>query len=188
MKKTLTSLFGFLLLLLFLPFKGLVEAKQKRLKEAYKVDASSITDQEAHLILKDIAWEQYSTGNYSKAEEYSHEFLRLNEIVDENWNYGNAIHHSHTILGLIAVQMGDIDSAKEHLALSAKTPSSPQLNTFGPSLALADKLLKIGETKSVKKFLLNCRNFWGMDKGKISEWIENIEAGNQPCLCTQKRT
>jgi prevent-host-death family protein len=26
-----------------------------------------------------------------------------------NWNYGNAIHHSHTILGQVALRLGDID-------------------------------------------------------------------------------
>jgi len=188
MKKVLMYLFGLVLLIIFLPFKGLVGNRQEKLKEAYTEDPSSITDKEAYLILKDLAWKEYSLKNYSKAKGYSLELLRLNEIVERNWNYGNAIHHSHTVLGLVALQAGKIEDSKEHLALSAKTTGSPQLHTFGPSLILADKLLEKGEKKSVKKFLLNCGKFWEMDKGKISEWVQSIESGDELTLCSEKRT
>lgn len=181
-------LIGFVLKVLFFPLKWLVRNKQEKLKEAYAKDPGFISDREAHLILKDLAWTEYSLKNYPKARDYSLELLRLNEIVERNWNYGNAIHHSHTVLGLAALQAGNIEESKEHLALSAKTPGSPQLDTFGPSLVLADRLLEKGEKKSVKKFLLNCGKFWKMDQGRISGWVQAIEAGDDLTLCSEKST
>ncbi len=114
----------------------------------------------------------------------SKELLRLNKIVPETWNYGNAIHHSHTIISLVKFERNQIDSAKNHLVKSSKTPGSPQLDSFGPTLMLAQKLADHGEIQSCIKYLKNCSQFWKMDNGKVSTWLNQLENGNVPNMYT----
>lgn len=171
---------GQLLSILFFPFKGMVKKRQERIIEAYIENPKSVSDSEAHMILKDLAWKEYQLGNFDEAKKYSNELLRLNKIVDENWNYGNAIHHAHTIIGLVSFENNDIISARNHLNKSSKTPGSPQLDSFGPVLILAQKMIEAGEIEPCKKFLKNCKKFWKMEDGKISAWLLEIDNGHIP--------
>ena len=177
-----------MLIVLMFPFKSMIGNRQKRLIDSYIKDPKSISDQDAHVILKDLAWKEYNEGNYEKALTYSNELLRLNEIVEENWNYGNAIHHSHSIIGLVSLESDDLAKAKKHLLLSSKTPGSPQLDSFGPTFILAQKLVDLDEYGIVKKYLLNCRRFWEMDNGKISKWLEQIGSGEKPNFQARSKT
>ena len=188
MKRIFMMALGYLLIALFFPFKKMMGNRQKRLIESYIKDPQSISDQEAHVILKDLAWEEYKRGNFQKAKTYSHELLRLNDLVDANWNHGNAIHHSHSIIGLVSLESNDIAEAKKQLLLSSKTSGSPQLASFGPTFLLAQKLLDLDEYAPVKKYLINCRQFWEMDKGRISKWLEQINAGEKPQFQTGENT
>jgi len=172
--------FTCILLILFFPFKGVIKRRLDKKKKLYARDPKCISDSDAHIILKDLAWEEFNNGNLDQAVIYSNELLRLNSIVEENWNYGNAIHHSHTILGLVSLESFDLANAKKHLLLSSRTPGSPQLNTFGPRFTLAQKLINLEEYETVEKYLINCRRFWNLEKGRISRWLEEIESGKKP--------
>ena len=187
MKKVLMMVLGYVLIVLFFPFKSLIGNRQKRMIESYLRDPKSISEKEAHLILKDLAWNEYNEGNFKQAKEYSAELLRLNKLVDESWNYGNAIHHSHTIIGLVDLESSNIGEAKKQLLLSSKTSGSPQLSSFGPALLLAQKLLEKGESNPVKKYLENCRKFWRMENGRISKWLERIDEGEMPDFYSSKK-
>jgi len=171
---------GYILIVLMFPFKGMLGTRHKRLIGSYIKDPNSISEQDAHSILKDLAWKEYTEGGLKKASTYSNELLRLNNLVEKNWNYGNAIHHAHTIIGLVHLESNDIAEAKRRLVLSSKTPGSPQLDSFGPTFLLAQKLLDIGEYGTVKKYLMNCRKFWKRDNGRISLWLEKIGNGEKP--------
>lgn len=61
-----------------------------------------------------------------------------------NWNYGNAIHDGHMVLGRVALRRGDIEAAKRELLEAGKTPESPQLNSLGPNRSLACAAPAIG--------------------------------------------
>ena len=39
-------------------------------------------------------------------------------------------------------------------------PGSPQLNSFGPIMSLAEELLEQGEPDTVLEFFAECRKFW----------------------------
>ena len=82
------TVLGYVLIVLFFPFKSMMGNRQQKLVEAYVKDPKSISDQEAHVILKDLAWKEYNKGDFPKAKTYAHELLRLNELVEKNWNYG----------------------------------------------------------------------------------------------------
>ena len=122
-------------------------------------------------------------GAIKKAETYAYEMLSTAETEKEkpcNWNYGNAIHSAHNILGRVALLRGDIDAAKKHLLLAGKTIGSPQLDTFGPNMVLAQELLKCNESETVLEYLDLCKLFWEMDNGKLDRWKAEIDKGQMP--------
>src|SRR5438046_1216100 len=61
------------------------------------------------------------------------------------WYYGNVVHEANQILGLAALQQGNVRLARHYLLAAGKTPGSPQLDSFGPNMVLAQKLLERGE-------------------------------------------
>ena len=58
--------------------------------------------------------------------------------------------------------------------LSASTPGSPQLNSFGPGMALAQALLDRGERAVVLSFLERTRAFWSMGDDLLAAWEARI--------------
>lgn len=115
-----------------------------------------------------------------RAESYATELFTAAEQKARDWNYGNAIHESHIVLGRVALARGDIDRSKSHLIEAGKTPGSPQLDTFGPNMSLAKALLQKGETDVVLNYLDLCSVFWEMDRGKLDKWKSRIKNGEVP--------
>lgn len=118
-----------------------------------------------------------SLERYDIARKLSEELLAIAPSYRSNWNYGNAIHHAHTALGIVAIAEGKFEEAKEHLVASGATPGSPQLDTFGPSMELARALMRNGEFATVAKYLNQCRAFWEMGHEWINVW-ESMVARN----------
>ena len=107
------------------------------------------------------------TDRPDQARSAAERALVLADLYKSNWNYGNAIHGSNIILGIIALNSGDTDSARRHLIKAGTTPGSPQLGSFGPNMSLAKRLLEIGEFGVVSDYLEQCESFW--EHG--SEWL-----------------
>ena len=92
------------------------------------------------------------------------------------------------MLGRIALAEGKTEEAIEHLFLAADTPGSPQLDSFGPNLALAYDLLKEGESKAVIEYLEQTIHFWANEDNpvhkrnlkKIRHWQMQIRDGQLP--------
>ena len=114
----------------------------------------------------------YSNGHLVLASDLARDYLELADQYPKDWNYGNAIHHAHILLGKIAIRNNDLVSARTHLLKSGKTPGSPQLDSFGPNMSLALELLKVGEKESVLEFLELVDNFWNkiLSTGKLGLW------------------
>jgi hypothetical protein len=120
-----------------------------------------------------------------KAEELidsCHLYNRLNIIRTNYWNYGNAIHDGYSVLGLVAVSEGNIRLAVEHLLAAGNTPGSPQLDTYGPDMRLAEALLNKGERESVIQYLKECSRFWDIGKDELNSWSAAIKRGDKPDL------
>src|SRR5262249_21292520 len=98
----------------------------------------------------------------------------------DDWNYGNAIHQANLALGEIALAQGDVPRACERLLAAGATPGSPQLDSFGPNMRLALRLLQRGEQHAVIEYLERCRKFWKMERGLIDRWKAEVEAGQTP--------
>jgi hypothetical protein len=135
-------------------------------------------------------------GDSDLATKHASELLEKN-TDRSSWNYGNVVYEGNQVLGLAALKKGDVDTAKKYLIAAGRTPGSPQLDSFGPEMTLAQGLLERGETESVLEFLDLVAKFWATPKTgdpkssvalyrqhaeKIEAWKGEIRAGGRPNL------
>jgi hypothetical protein len=118
-------------------------------------------------------------GRVEDAEKYGNELL-AGIGKWSNWNDGNAVHKGNIILGRVALRRNDVAKAKQHLIAAGKTKGSPQLDTFGPNMTLAEELLKRGEKQVVLEYIDLCAQFWKMDNGAIAAWRSMINSDKLP--------
>ena len=147
--------------------------------------------------LSDWAWRALSGKRYDDAEKHSMELLELAQTLPRDWNYGNAIHTGNQILGLVSLNQGDMEKAKEYLLEAGSTPGSPQLGSYGPRMILARELLLRGERDVVLQYLDLVAVFYlqinsGLEhydwyrrsmkdkKAKFGEWRKIVRAGGIP--------
>lgn len=130
--------------------------------------------------LDDLLEAAVKEGNTPSTRELAGEYLSLANDFPCNWNYGNAIHDANSALGMLAIIDGDIDSAKRYLLAAGKSPGSPQLDTFGPSLELAQELLKRRELPTVASYFESVARFWKMDQGVIRTWLTQLSQKEIP--------
>jgi hypothetical protein len=127
-----------------------------------------------------LAKAAFDAGEIDKAAAYGHELLDMAAQYSTDWNYGNAIYFGNWVLGRIALQQGDATQAGEYLLRAAATPGSPQLNSFGPNMMLAQELLEKGQTAVVLQYFDLCAKFWKLEKGKLAAWTAVIKGGGVP--------
>jgi hypothetical protein len=92
------------------------------------------------------------------------------------------VHWAHIVLGTVARLRGNLESACGELGLAGGTRGSPQLNSSGPDLELAQGLLDLGRPDAVLDYLTQCKRFWEMDRGALDQWISHISSGERPKL------
>lgn len=124
----------------------------------------------------------YKANDFEKVKVLAKENLELASVYRCNWNYGNAIHDTNRTLGLISLKSGDLDAAADFLLKAGKSTGSPQLNSFGPELDLANELLQQGKVDAVKAYLTDIKSFWEMNNGQIDSWLAEIDKGGRPEL------
>jgi hypothetical protein len=119
-------------------------------------------------------------GRLARAEAKATELLTLTRQFPHDWNYGNAIHHGHLLLGRVAMTRGDYDRAEMELIAAGRTPGSPQLDSFGPNCRLAFELLEVGRVQPVLEFLRLCNSFWDRECSQSATWTAQIRKGSVP--------
>jgi hypothetical protein len=159
---------------------GLPPVTEREQFEAQERKAAKLRGRERFYELNALAKRAFNAGEIEKSKQYADELLNLARNYPKDWNYGNAIYDGNLVLGRIALKRGDVKLAGKYLLSAGKTPGSPQLNTFGPNLTLAQELLAQGERESVLKFFGLCKHFWEMDGGKLDKWSAEIRAGKVP--------
>jgi hypothetical protein len=142
--------------------------------------AGAQTREDLFYSLNDAAKLAVEAHALDRAELYSNELLELSGDFKENWNFGNAIFDGNMVLGRVALRRGNIEEAKRRLLKAVTTPGSPQLDSFGPNMALARELIKEGEGKVVQQYLDLCRRFWKMDDGRLTLWSWMVKVGLTP--------
>ena len=153
---------------------------QGRLKSASEKLAKAKTDQERFYALNDAAKQSFVLGKTEDARNYASNLLALLPQFPNDWNYGNAVQDANLVLGRIAVQEGRMEDAKRHLLEAGKSSGSPQMNSFGPNMSLAKDLVEKGERDVVLGYFELCRKFWRMDRGRLDQWSQDVNAGKTP--------
>lgn len=142
-------------------------------EEAYAL--SSLMEKDA--LLANLAKSAFKAGQLDKAASYAQKMLDMPGV---GWNSGNNIHFGNIILGHVALEKGNTESACSYLILAGKTKGSPQLNSFGPNFTLAQALIAADQSDSVLTYLEGCAVFWDMDRGRLEKWTALIHAGQDP--------
>ena len=156
-----------------------VLAKQYLAK--FEPQLRATTDKDAKFyLLSEITPAAFAAGDLAKAKTYSLELLKQAALQKEDWNYGNAIHVGHLVLGRIALVSGDINRAKQQLLDAGRTPGSPQLDSFGPNMLFARELLEKGEREVVLQYFELCSKFWKNHRGRLEQWRSIVEKGGIP--------
>jgi hypothetical protein len=131
------------------------------------------------ILLQDLAWNAVALEEWENATTLAERVLGSAEACRGTWQYGNAIHHGHMVLGEVALARGELDRAEEELQAAGTTPGSPQLDTFGPRLGLAGALARLGRREAVIKYLESCRKFW-THRPELPEWVAALQRGELP--------
>ncbi len=160
------------------PLKEKTDAAGKAL-EQYEIAYELSTESQRDPLLQSLAQVSLAAGKTQKAKEYAEKMLSQNR---PGWNYGNNIHYGNIILGKIALASNDLEQAKKRLIDAGKTPGSPQLNSFGPDMALANELLQKGEKDVVLEYFELCSKFWKRTRHlqKLHKWSAEVKEGKIP--------
>lgn len=131
--------------------------------------------------LKEAAQAAFDAGDLNSAESYASELLAEAPSYPEDWNYGNAIFHGNVLLGRVTLRRDkNLSLAKTLLIAAGRTPGSPQLNSFGPNMSLANDLLSAGERDTVLEFFSECGSFWKSRFSKLDQWAATVKGGGAP--------
>jgi tetratricopeptide (TPR) repeat protein len=158
------------------------DSARKALEEYESALSLTKDDTKRFYSLAAVAESARLAGSDEKAREYANELLRRAEELPRDWNYGNAVHEGHRILGHVELKAGNVEAAKKHLLEAGATPGSPQLNSFGPELTLASELLAKGERDAVIEYLRLISHFWKGRYEALEGWISQIREGKTPEL------
>ncbi|MFO0929435.1 MAG: hypothetical protein U0736_20800 [Gemmataceae bacterium] len=88
-------------------------------------------------------------------------------------------HLGHTILGLIALRNADGQQAIYHLHASVQDVADSVVNIYGPTMSLAQELLRVEAQHAVIDYLANC-TFWQTEDHRQDQWICQIKQGQVP--------
>lgn len=103
----------------------------------------------------------YDNGDNRAVEKIARQAL-VEGKDSSAWYYGNFVHDYNQWLGLVALRENRLEEARHYLIMAGKSPGSPQLDSFGPDMILAQKLLKRGprEREAVLLYLDLVADFW----------------------------
>ena len=149
-----------------LPPTGQISPAQALAKYEQALQAATDPTRRFYLTTK-TAPTALAAGETEKAKTYARDLLEQAAGMRTNWNYGNAINkrpHGSRACGASLWRRKN----RETRALGGwENARSPQLNSFGPNMALALDLLRKGERDTVRKYFTECDNFWEMGRGRL---------------------
>jgi hypothetical protein len=154
--------------------------RQKQYADALTALRSATTEKDRFYVLGHAAKMSLEQGNDAEAKAFAEELELLTPKFKGNWNYGNAIQDANIVLGRLALKAGDSATARQRLLAAGHSPGSPQMNSFGPNMTLAQELLAAGEKETFLAYLELCRKFWTMEGGRLNRWKKDVEENRPP--------
>ena len=162
-------------------FMGIADTEStKKALEFFETACAAATTScdERDTILADMAKAAFKCGETDKAAQYAALMLEEAQKDSGNWNSGNLFYYGNLVSGMLALKKGNIEEAEKYLLEAGNSKGSPQLNSFGPGMALADALFKKGKRATVLEFLKRCSKFW--QNPKCKRWIKEMEENKVP--------
>jgi outer membrane lipoprotein-sorting protein len=152
---------------------------EDRYRKATKDLEGAHDDLDRFVAVGSVAKAAFEVGRIEEARRRAQQALDLAPRFRRNWNYGNAIHDGHMVLGRVALRNGDLATAKRELIAAGKTPGSPQLDTVGPNMSLAKELLDRNQRQAVGAYFSLCELFWER-RETLRAWAAIAERGEVP--------
>lgn len=118
-------------------------------------------------LLAEFASVAEKVGEYDLSREAALKILQVVKPTDRA-----AIHQAHSVLGLIYLHTGDVDSAKAELLLSGNWPE----------FDLDNALIRRGETKAVCDHLWRSMTAWKLGRIQLFAWLLQLWLGDKPNL------
>ena len=120
----------------------------------------------------------YLAGRPERAKELADRALEFRGFnIDVNFHLGQ------TVIGLLAVDAGEIEAAESALRSACVT----SLPASGPSFRLARRLLREGRVDGVKKYLQHIGGVWRQGSERCRAWLSDLEAGGLPEMANPGR-
>ncbi|MEX1041687.1 MAG: hypothetical protein WDZ51_13695 [Pirellulaceae bacterium] len=133
--------------------------------------------------LGELAKAALAAHELEQARTYAEQLLEVAtgpELSEQRRDDSGSLHTGHTILGRVAISIGDLSTAKRHLLASAKIKGAPHLVSFGPSMSLAKELLERNESQVVLEYFNLCREFWERGQVELDLWTAEVNNGQMP--------
>lgn len=89
-------------------------------------------------------------------------------------------HWGHGVLGLLALEDGNVQRAIAHLEMSVPEAADFHLEYVGPYLELGAELHRAGYRTEVRSFLVALRAAWNEGTPLLQQWIDEMDAGAVP--------
>jgi hypothetical protein len=87
---------------------------------------------------------------------------------------------ANTILGRVAIRIGDLAGAKQYLLDSGSPRAGRDVSLAGPTMVLAKELLEEGESQTVLQYLDSCLTLWPRGEEVLHIWMADIKNGKMP--------
>jgi hypothetical protein len=156
------------------------QAPKQRLQFAMNRLAAADTPERRFYALGAAAKESFVAGKIEDAQKYAQELMTLLPSFQANREYGSAMNDAYLVLGRIAVRNGNIEDAKRYLIAGGESPTTPQLENYGPNMSLAKDLLAKGERQVVLDYFELCRRSWINGGGQLDKWSQQVRDGKTP--------
>jgi hypothetical protein len=126
------------------------------------------------------AKESLAAGKTADAQKYAEELMAMLPEFKKARDYGSAVHDANMVLGRIAVQNGNLEDAKRYLTAAGHSPTTPDLENYGPNMSLAKDLLAKGEKQAVLDYFELCKKFWPSGSPQLDQWSQQVKDGKIP--------
>lgn len=114
--------------------------------------------------------------------------IMINGILNDafqnkkNIDLGLVMHVCYTHLGLICLVEKNLEKSKEELKRSIIIPKSPVIKYFGPTMILADVLIKFKQYEAVKEYFVLSKRYSSalFNIFKLKRWSRELKRKNSP--------
>jgi hypothetical protein len=130
--------------------------------------------------LAELTKATYRIGQTDRSAKYATELLQtLQSNPKTTRDRSEHINLANTVLGLKAIENGDIDGASNYLIESAKS-GEKLWQSQGANMCLAARLLDSGKRRVVMQYLHACETIWPQALEALHRWESMIDNGQNP--------